>query len=166
MGPKPRKDIDWEAIQREYRAGASYTLIQKRAKKFPDQWQRDLTKRVRAAVRRKIASDVVVNDTVVTEGMEDAIIESAADRALDIVRRHRVSLSLTAAIEERIFKELATVDPLTTVTSKSASLHALVSAQEKRLRMERQAFGITDESKPDGDQITVIPIIFDRAGDQ
>jgi hypothetical protein len=173
MGPAPRTDIDWEAIQREYRAGImsireiatthniAPSLICRRAKKFPKQWKRDLSKRVRVAVSRKIVNSTV-NDDTVNAGDEDAIVEEAADKALEVIKRHRKSLALTAEIEARIFKELKDSDnPLMTVTSKSSSLHALVSAQEKRLKMERQAFGITDDSKPDGEQVTGVRLIFD-----
>jgi len=171
-GPKPNPNTDWESIQREYRSGVfsireiakmfgiSHGLVNRRAKRFPEQWQRDLTKRVRAAVSRKIVSSTVSEDTVSTQGDEEAIIEAAADRALEIIKKHRLTLSRTFELEAKLHDELSEqAKGESTIASKLSAFHALVSAQEKRLRMERAAFGITDDSKPEENQIIGFNIV-------
>ena len=171
-----KKDIDWEAIQREYRAsilsvreiasmhGISHCTILKRAKKFPGQWVRDLSARVRAEVTRKL-----VTDSVTTTGDEDSIVEEASARALSIVRKHRSCISKTAEIEADIFQALheqrkkpkGKDEKQPAVSTRATTLLALVTAQERRIKLERQAFGISDGAKPDGDQITEVRLIFD-----
>lgn len=185
-GPEPRKDIDWEAIQSEYRAGllsvrqigrlhgVSHTLINRRVKKHPNQWKRDLSKRVRVAIARKIVTTAVSDDDVSTLGTEDEIVEAAAERSIQVIREHKKSIMALAQLEAKLMTELndtpkkewigqyqgkiltKTVD--ITATEKLTALHALASAQEKRIRLERQAFGIAEESKPDADEITGIII--------
>lgn len=182
-----RKQIDWEAIQREYRAGIlsvreiarrheiSDNLIRRRAKRFPKQWQRDLTNRVRAAVSRKIATDTVStvrDDTVRTQGDEDRIVEEASDTAIAVVRGQRKSIAKITVIEEALIEELRVLQeprdvlPLGTtekppaLSTKVSTLLALVSAQEKRIRLERQAFGIADDSKPEEDGSAKITVTF------
>lgn len=70
------KTIDWEAIERDYRAGVlsvrqigrnhgvSHTAVQKRADK--EAWNRDLSTRVRAEVQRRLATDAVASEPVAT----------------------------------------------------------------------------------------------------
>jgi len=184
-----RKNIDWEAIQREYRAGVlsvreiarqhniSDNLIRRRAKKHPNQWQRDLTKRVRVAVQRKIAADTGVrDDNVRTQGDEDSIVEAASNRALEVNRLHKKSIAKTAFIEESLSDELAALQSVSAasksdakppaLSTKVTTLLALVSAQEKRIRLERQAFGMTDDVKPEEDGSTKVTVTFVDPGDK
>jgi predicted DNA-binding protein YlxM (UPF0122 family) len=169
------KNIDWEAIQREYRAGIlsvreiasifhiSHTAINKQVKKNPDYWKRDLTQRVKEEVSRKIVSDEVSNAD------EETIIKQASDRAIEVIRQHRTAITKLAEIEASFANELQGLSKKdkteegkpVALSTKVSTLLSLVTASEKRVKMERQAFGITDESKGDGDQITVIPIVFD-----
>ncbi len=162
---QPRSKVDWEAVLRDYRAGIlslreiasmygiSPALICKKAKQHPDVWKRDLTQRVRQAIRRRIVDD----DVIAVD--DDTVIEQAADRALEIIRRHRRSLAITAEVEQRIFNELNGAKKLS-ISAKASALNALVSAQEKRIRMERQAFGITDDIGQ-GEGIREVRLIFD-----
>lgn len=177
--PEPSKrQIDWEAIQREYRAGIlsvreiglmyglSHVAILKRAKKFPGQWQRDLSARVQAEVTRKL-----VTDAVTSEGNEDSIVEEAASRALSIIRKHRTCITRTAEIEAEIFEALKEQakkpkdkdEKQPAVSTRATTLLALVTAQERRIKLERQAFGISDGARPD-DPLTEIPIVFVGTG--
>jgi hypothetical protein len=160
-----RKNIDWEAIQREYRAGIlsvreiaslygiSHVSIIKRAKKFPGQWKRDLTERVRRAVVRKITTEPATNDVVTTEGKEEEVVENAADKMMVVIRQHRTSIAKLASIEASFAEELEQLNKPATgkkseksvaLSTKINALLALVTASEKRQKMERQAFGITD----------------------
>ncbi len=184
-GQKPRTDIDWEAIQREYRVGVlsvreiasmfgvSHTAIQKRAKKDPEHWQRDLTAKIKAAVARKLAELPVAEKkkVVSTIGDEDSIVEEASTRVMEVIKKHQTCIAKTAEIEAGIFAALKEQEKKPkgkdekqpAVSTRATTLLALVTAQERRIRLERQAFGIADDARPPGEQITEIPLIFDTA---
>jgi hypothetical protein len=87
--PAPRRLIDWEAIEREYRAGQvtvveigrqhglSHTAINKRAKR--DGWTRNLADRVRKKVSARSAQ-------VSPPPIELAAIEPEVARGVEVVR--------------------------------------------------------------------------------
>ena len=174
-----RKDIDWEAIQREYRAGIlsvreiasmhgiSHCTILKRAKKFPGQWVRDLSARVRAEVKRRL-----VTDSVTTAGDEDSIVDAVSSRAISVLREHQGSIAKTAEIEAEIFQALKKQakkpknkdEKQPAVSTRATTLLALVTAQERRIKMERQAFGMTEDTKPEEDGSAKITITFVESG--
>jgi len=90
-----RKIIDWEAIEREFRAGqlsnieigknygVSEGAIRKRAKR--DNWKKDLSQKVKKAVREKLVRTEVRIDNV----HDKEIIEEAAERGATVVKLHR-----------------------------------------------------------------------------
>jgi hypothetical protein len=89
----PKPDLDWEAIEREYRAGqlsvtqigrlngCSHTAVLKRAKKYG--WTRNLAERVREEVSARLVSDELSAETT------RETIEAAAERVVQLVREHR-----------------------------------------------------------------------------
>lgn len=178
---------DWEAINREYRAGVlsvreiaraagiDHALIIRRAKKFPEQWQRDLTKRVRAAVVRKVAATVVTTDSVTTAGDEESIIEAASNRGLQLHLLHQGTAAKLSMIEAALSEELQGLqakkrkvkgeDKPVALSTKVTIYLALVTATEKRIRIERQAYGLSEDSRPGGDGDVNINITFVRPGD-
>jgi len=101
---------DWEAIEREYRAGQlsvseigrlhgiSHTAINKRAKR--DGWTRDLSARVKEAVSAKLVSDGV------SEASARETIEAAATRVVEVVRSHRADISRGRTLARSLFDEL------------------------------------------------------------
>lgn len=92
-----KRNIDWEAIEREYRAGqlsvveiarqngVSHTAINKRAKR--DGWARDLTDTVRREVKARLVSSPV-SDAAARETKRETI-DRAAARGVEVVRQHR-----------------------------------------------------------------------------
>lgn len=101
---------DWEAIEREYRAGQlseaqiarqfdiSRAAIQKKAKRLG--WKRDLTDKVRAEVAARLVAEGL-------QGPRDAAtIEQAADRAVKLVLSHRVDIGQTRGAVTRLIEEL------------------------------------------------------------
>lgn len=92
-----KRSTDWEAIEREYRAGqlsvaeigrqygVSHTAVQKRAKAHG--WSRDLSRRV----RQKVATRLVAGE--VAAARETEAIETAAARGVEVVRQHRADIS-------------------------------------------------------------------------
>lgn len=117
-----RKPIDWEAVERDYRAGGlsiseiarqhdiSHTAVNKKAKQHG--WQRNLIERVREAAAAKLVSDAVsetadlvsdraesVSDSSesapakVSSFNEEETVAAAAMRVVALVRSHRSSLA-------------------------------------------------------------------------
>jgi hypothetical protein len=105
-----RKSVDWEAIEREYRAGQltvveigrqhglSHTAINKRAKR--DGWTRNLADRVRKEVSARLVSEKVSRET------ERAAIEPAVARGVQVVREHRASIGRGQRLVSALFGEL------------------------------------------------------------
>ena len=102
--------IDWEAIEREYRAGQlsvseigrqhglSHTAINKRAK--AQGWTRDLTERV-----RKEVSTLLVSEGVSSEGLRETVKEAAA-RVVQLVREHRADIRLNREAVKKLLDDL------------------------------------------------------------
>jgi hypothetical protein len=105
-----RKSVDWEAIEREYRAGQltvveigrqhglSHTAINKRAKR--DGWTRNLADRVRKEVSARLVSEKVSPEA------ERAAIEPAVARGVQVVREHRASIGRGQRLLSALFGEL------------------------------------------------------------
>lgn len=105
-----KSPVDWEAIEREYRAGqlsvreiaaqrgVSHTAINKKAK--AQGWTRDLAKEVRRAVSDRLVSAEVSNANA------QQAVETAAARGVELVRQHRRSLGRAQAIIEKLLAEL------------------------------------------------------------
>ena len=121
MTGKPQ--TDWEAVEREYRAGqlsireigrqhgVTEGAIRKKAKEHG--WARALADRVRAAVREKLVR--IDGEPVRTEGTQaqrasdQAIVDSAALRGLDVVTSHRKDLTQLHGIKRVLMDRLAQV---------------------------------------------------------
>ncbi len=107
---KEESNIDWDAIEREFKAGQlsvreiarqhniSHTYINKSAKALG--WKRDLTEKVSRAFRAQLA----VAD--ITEADEKAIIESAAARGVEVVKLHRKSVGVSQRLVETLSFQL------------------------------------------------------------
>jgi hypothetical protein len=105
-----RKQIDWEAIEREYRAGqlsvveigrqngVSHTAINKRAK--AEKWKRDLAKRVRQEVSARLVSPEV------SEANARQAVDDAAARVVEVVREHRKDIKAGRHLVSRMMSEL------------------------------------------------------------
>lgn len=101
---------DWEAIEREYRAGqlsvseigrqhgVSHTAINKRA--AARGWTRNLAAKVKEAVSTRLVSDGVSGSNA------RETIDAAAARVVDIVRSHRKDIAQGRAIAQSLFGEL------------------------------------------------------------
>ena len=101
-----KRIIDWEAIEREYRAGQltlreiaskrgiSAAAIVLRAKRY--NWERDLSERVRLTAQAKLNRGV--NKDPVTEA---EIVEEASDRAVLRIEGHLSRSARLAAIADK-----------------------------------------------------------------
>lgn len=166
-----RKQIDWEAIEREYRAGqlslreiaiqfnVSHPGIVRRAKSYG--WSRDLSKRV----RQRVTAQLVTNDVTITNaGNEEEIINQAASRALEVIKLHREDSKKQQDIIRRLMKildeRINTPDLKPTMDDVrycGGIMRDCSQAFSKLVGIERQAYGIdTDGRRPDPvDEVTI-----------
>ena len=105
--PQP---TDWEAIEREYRAGqlsvreiarlhgVSHTAINKKAK--AQSWTQNLAQRVREEVSTRLVSDEV------SSANAREAIDAAAARAVDVIRSHRRGISTALDLVGKLMAEL------------------------------------------------------------
>lgn len=158
---------DWEAIEREYRAGqlslreiarvhgVSDTAIRKKAKEKA--WERDLTKQVQEAVRAKLVREDGSQGSHPQRTTDRDIVQDTAARAVEVVRSHRRSLSQLNAIgdilAERLAQHLEGITPdgpgLGDKESPSDMLEKLSRTRQRAIQLERQAFNL--DSQPDDD---------------
>lgn len=110
---KRGKSLDWEAIERDFRAGMlsireiaklhdiSDTAIRKKAKS--GEWDRDLSAKVDERVRTKLVRNAVRTNQPQTE---EEIIEEAATVKVTIVREHHRLISNGIKITELLSEQL------------------------------------------------------------
>jgi len=149
-----KRVIDWEGIEREYRAGVrsvreiaaefevSHTLINRRSRE--EGWERDLTAKIRAKadalVSKEAVSSLVSTDTKVPE---KAIVEANAAIQAQIRREHRTDIQKTKRIANKLLDRLEAVKPSEANLKEHASvLKQLADTQRVVVNLEREAFGI------------------------
>lgn len=112
---KPK--TDWEAIEREYRAGmlsvreiarqygVTDTAIRKRAK--AEGWERDLSQKVREAARAKLVRADGSREGSQERRANDAqAVDFAAERQVEVVRQHRTAIGRGRDLTLRLLDEL------------------------------------------------------------
>ncbi len=152
---------DWEAIESAFRAGSlsvraisevhgiSHTAIAKRAKK--EGWQRDLTDKVRAAAKAKVAKSVSNSGFQSPLATDAQIIEEASDVAASIILSHRVGLARWRSIADKLCDALTDLPVVEeNIGDFSRALNAGVDAQLKVIKGERQSYNLDDDQAPDG----------------
>jgi transposase-like protein len=105
-----RPPIDWENIEKEYRAGQlsvaeiarqhglSHPAILKRAKR--DGWTRNLALRIKEAVTAKLVTDGVTGNSAAET------VELAAARGVQVIREHRTLIGKCLALVQRLVGQL------------------------------------------------------------
>lgn len=170
-----RTDIDWEAIERDYRAGALSVLAlarahevsssQVRVKAQKHGWTRDLSAAIEARTRAKISAidiSTIVEESARLSADKSAesirsAIEHASDIATGIIIKHRASLRADierARSVEALFDEhMSSVESVRDIATLAQAFKSVVDAKAKIMEQERQAFGIKDD--PTGVNVTV-----------
>ena len=118
MNDKPK--TDWDAIEREYRAGqlsnreiaarfgVTEGAIRKKAK--TEGWQKDLADKVRKEVRAKLVrTDGTHSSTQEQRATDREIVETAALRGLEVQLTHRRDLQQLHGIKRVLADRLAVV---------------------------------------------------------
>jgi hypothetical protein len=127
---KARRQIDWEAIEKEYRAGqlsisaiaraydVSRAAIQKKAKQKV--WKRDLSKKIRQGINAQLVAPEVappsregatVNKGATSAGVdpdasEDEIVNHGIMRGVEIIRDHRARIAKAMQVSDKILDQL------------------------------------------------------------
>lgn len=177
MSKKP----DWEAIEGAYRAGqlsirniadkhgVSEGAVRKRAKR--NDWQRDLTDKVKGAVRQKLVRTESTQAGTRSGSRTDAdIIEQASNQAAAVVLAHRQELASWRALAGKLCFTLSEMDVTEDNHERFArSLNAGVDAQMKVIKGERQAYSLDEAGSGDDDAQPVgaveITVVGEKATD-
>ena len=150
------KQPDWEAIESAYRAGSlsvrsiaeryevSHVAIAKKAKK--EGWQRDLSEKVRKAVKAKVTGAVTTDGYQSKVVTEEQIIEDASNEGAAVVLSHRAGLAKWRAIADKLSDTLSGMEVVAeNLGDFSRALNAGVDAQLKVIKGERQAYNLDAE---------------------
>ena len=112
MGRRPRTDIDWDAVERDWRTGhmsireigkrhnISHTVVRDRSITYG--WVRDLGAKIRQGIAIKVSSlpsspAPTVRTPEEQAELEALAVEQAASRGADVVLRHQKILSYLEA---------------------------------------------------------------------
>ena len=115
----PKKKPDWEAVERDYRAGilstreigelhgVSHTAINKRAKKPGEEWERDLKAKILAKAEAEVSRRAVSTEvSKERQATEKQVVEANADAIVRIRLSHRVDIQRSRGIVMRLLDEL------------------------------------------------------------
>ncbi|MFD2232778.1 hypothetical protein [Phaeospirillum tilakii] len=156
-----KRSTDWEAIEREFRAGqlsvreiarqhgVTDTAVRKRAK--VEQWDRDLSGQVREVVRSRLVR------TEVRSANAREAVDAAAARGVDVVLRHRRRLSRLGDLADRLAERAETLLsaddplPLDALADAAQTVESVGRAVDRLIKGERQAFGLDDAGGGEGD---------------
>ncbi len=145
---EPKRVIDWERIEAEYRAGqlslreiaatqhVSHVAILKRAKR--DAWERNLS----GAVREKLTARLVTDGVTGKSAVET--IELAAERGVQIVREHRSVIGRARTVADRLLSDLESENAEGGLKDRSSTLVNLTNALKTIFGLEREAFSLND----------------------
>lgn len=166
MAKQPKKQVDWEAIEREYRAGQlsiseiarqngiTEGAIRKKAKALG--WQRALVAKVRKAVREKL---VRADGTNAQRASDSEIVDGAATRGFEVITSHRKDLQQLHGLKRVLMDRLAIVlqgatpegPCLGDKESPGDLLEKLSRITARLIPLERQAHNLDEDPEtPDG----------------
>ncbi|MBB3808769.1 hypothetical protein [Pseudochelatococcus contaminans] len=181
----PKRNIDWEAVEREYRAGqlsireiarahgVSESFIRKKAKE--QGWERALAERVRTAVRERLArGDGAQGGAHPQRASDDEVVAAAASRGFGVVTSHRRDLEQLHGIKRVIADRLATYlnggEPdgpcLGDRESVGDLLEKLARVNARLIPLERQAHNLDDDAPDAGRPTARVRFDLSRMSDE
>lgn len=117
-----RTDIDWEAIERDYRAtqlsvpelarkyGVNARYVYAHAKGDPEKgippWERDLTPAVKLATKRKLIEEIIKESASQSVKQDESKVEAVANVNAYVIKRHRGALEKVRSVVEGLLEEL------------------------------------------------------------
>jgi hypothetical protein len=182
----PRKRVDWEAVERDYRAtqmtlrelgtkhGCDHSAIKRKADKL--QWSRDLGSAVRQATNAALIESTVTSvANKAQQGVTNAVL-AAAEVNKQIILSHRDRLRQMQADADLVrWKLLQMVDMVSDVKEAATLVGAFESSARTGrivIEAERKAFGLdelqpeevkpTDESKELGSRFDAFAAKLDK----
>ncbi len=168
-----RNDIDWEAIERDYRSG-QLTLVdvakkhgvsdsQIRAKAKKNEWPRDLSVAIEQRTKEKISaidiSEIVEQSAKESAQKSAALIKSAIEQASDVaagvVIKHRASIKMemerAQSIEAILDEHMSSAESVRDVNTIAQAYKTLVDAKAKLRDQERVVFNLDKGDSGSGD---------------
>jgi hypothetical protein len=162
--PEP-KLVDWEAIERLYRAGqisvraiaAAHSItegaIRKKAK--AEGWQRALADKVRSAVREKLVRETGTREQRAEDDNE--IVDHSSSIGVEVVLSHRRDIGqlrgIASIIATRLAEHLQGGEPDGKFIGEKESvgdlLEKLTRVRAKLIPLERQAFNLDEDGLSD-----------------
>lgn len=173
MGVARRNDIDWEAIERDYRSG-QLTLVdvakkhgvsdsQIRAKAKKNEWPRDLSVAIEQRTKEKISaidiSEIVEQSAKESAQKSAALIKSAIEQASDVaagvVIKHRASIKMemerAQSIEAILDEHMSSAESVRDINTIAQAYKTLVDAKAKLRDQERVVFNLDKGDSGSGD---------------
>lgn len=155
-----RRQIDWESIERDYRAGVltlkvigeTYSVsppaIVKRAAR--DDWTRDLTAKIQAKALA-LVNAAAVNEEVnaLTKANERETVQAAAQLQAEYIFKSRRDITKQEEITAKLIEELETCGD--ELGERVKINKALAETRKILIGLQRQALNIQDGSLPAGD---------------
>ena len=156
----PRKKVDWEACEREYRTGSASNCqlaqkygcteaaIRDRAKRY--QWQKDLSEAVRQATKAKLLrAELRESDPIA----DSQIVDSISTVQVAVQLGHRKSIKeldgLKGTLAARAAALIDGVVDLKSLNDAAGAVESLGRTVARLIPLERQAFNM-DEPATDG----------------
>jgi hypothetical protein len=162
------KQVDWEAVSREYRAGIrslrnigdefgiTEGAIRKRAK--AEQWPRDLSEQIQAKAKDLVRKDLVRSGTIGTK--ERDVITNNAQAIAEIVLAHRKDAADLRLKAKQYRKELD--DCGDDVHKRTSTLKMLAEIEQKIVVIERTAFDIKGGNVAEEDDVIRVELVAKR----
>lgn len=166
MGREAKANIDWEGIEREYRAGQlslseigvmfgiSKGRISQVAKK--EQWKQDLSSRIKAQAIAKLSDRLVSAElnAPVREASDEARVAAGAEALTKVVLSHQSSVRTLRERVKSYNEELAVCGD--SLGERARILKALSETEKILVALERQAYGI-DNANGEADKPAEVP---------
>lgn len=156
-----KKEVDWKAVELEYRAGiltlramaskygVSHVAIDKRAKR--DGWTRDLKERIRAKAEEKVNRDAVTNP--VNKENERVVIEANALLQADVIRSHRKDVTKARELVNRLLSEVSAKSLTPGELATLNDCAALLAENPDDNKVQSEVFGAFMKSIDIGDRV-------------
>jgi len=161
-----RVQIDWEAVERDYRVGQlsvreiarrhslEASSITRKAKK--ESWTRDYTEEVRARTRaglveiaKQQAAECCATESNESNNAVFGSLEIAVESNLRVLRSHQIGIRDNAERLSKLTQKFDTLSDsaadLNDMSKAAASFESLVRAQKTLVALEREALNIDDD---------------------
>lgn len=150
------KPVDWEGVERDYRAGiltlrqiaetygATHQWISKRARR--DGWDRDLSAKIAAKAEAMVAKSELAK-SVANPATEREIVESNARVVAIVALAHRHDIKGLRDLAAKYKDELE--DCGDDLQKRAAILKTLTDVQTRLIQTEREAYGMDKERPAD-----------------